>query len=75
FEQLCNEVNRELHERILGMKAKSVQKCELGSSFQDIDGLIRLGVSWEMESSFYKKMRCSPRGTFAGSEPHIIYII
>ncbi|KAF2355666.1 SGNH hydrolase-type esterase domain [Trinorchestia longiramus] len=43
YERLCKEVNRDLHEKILGMKAKSIWKREVSSSFLDRDDLIQAG--------------------------------
>ena len=40
YERMRKEVNKEVHERIVGMKAESVRKREVGSSFLDMDGLI-----------------------------------
>ncbi|KAF2361001.1 SGNH hydrolase-type esterase domain [Trinorchestia longiramus] len=37
------EVNRDLHEKILVMKVESIQMCEVGSSFLDMDDLIKTG--------------------------------
>ncbi|KAF2350567.1 SGNH hydrolase-type esterase domain [Trinorchestia longiramus] len=43
YERLRKEVNRDLHEKILVMKADSVRKREVGSSFLDMDDLIQAG--------------------------------
>ncbi|KAF2343430.1 SGNH hydrolase-type esterase domain [Trinorchestia longiramus] len=43
YERLCKEVNRDLHEKILVMKAESVRKREVGLSFLDMDDLIQAG--------------------------------
>ncbi|KAF2348067.1 SGNH hydrolase-type esterase domain [Trinorchestia longiramus] len=47
YERLRKEVNRDLHEKILAMKAESIRKCEVGSSFLDIDDLIQAGCFLE----------------------------
>ncbi|KAF2345394.1 SGNH hydrolase-type esterase domain [Trinorchestia longiramus] len=36
YERLCKEVNRDLHEKILVMKAESIQKREVGSMDDDL---------------------------------------
>ncbi|KAF2344429.1 SGNH hydrolase-type esterase domain, partial [Trinorchestia longiramus] len=41
YERLHKEVNRDLHEIILIMKAESIRKREVCSSFLDIDELIQ----------------------------------
>ncbi|KAF2348589.1 SGNH hydrolase-type esterase domain [Trinorchestia longiramus] len=43
YEQLHKEVNRDLHEKILVMKAESIRKHEVSSSFLDVDDLIQAG--------------------------------
>ncbi|KAF2347404.1 hypothetical protein FHG87_021839 [Trinorchestia longiramus] len=43
YERLRKEVNRDLHEKILVMKAESIRKREVGSSFLDMDDLIQAG--------------------------------
>ncbi|KAF2357930.1 SGNH hydrolase-type esterase domain [Trinorchestia longiramus] len=43
YEWLCKEVNRDLHEKILVMKAESIHKREVGSSSLDMDDLIQAG--------------------------------
>ncbi|KAF2356317.1 hypothetical protein FHG87_012922 [Trinorchestia longiramus] len=46
-EQLHKEVNRDLHEKILAMKAESIWKHEVSSSFLDMDDLIQAGCFLE----------------------------
>ncbi|KAF2367637.1 hypothetical protein FHG87_001608 [Trinorchestia longiramus] len=71
YERLRKEVNRDLHEKILVMKAESVRKHEVGSSFLDMDDLIQAGC-FLREPTFHKKGRqSSPRDSFAGSGPPI----
>ncbi|KAF2351398.1 SGNH hydrolase-type esterase domain [Trinorchestia longiramus] len=41
YERLHKKVNRNLHEKILVMKAESIRKREVGSSFLDMDDLIQ----------------------------------
>ncbi|KAF2350656.1 SGNH hydrolase-type esterase domain [Trinorchestia longiramus] len=41
YERLRKEVNRDLHEKILAMKAESIRKREVGSSFLDMNDLIQ----------------------------------
>ncbi|KAF2350351.1 SGNH hydrolase-type esterase domain [Trinorchestia longiramus] len=43
YERLRKEVNRDLHEKILVMKAESILTCEVGSSFLDMDDMIQAG--------------------------------
>ncbi|KAF2361882.1 SGNH hydrolase-type esterase domain [Trinorchestia longiramus] len=43
YERLHKEVNEDLHEKIRVMKAESMQKHEVSSSFLDTDDLIRPG--------------------------------
>ncbi|KAF2345197.1 SGNH hydrolase-type esterase domain [Trinorchestia longiramus] len=47
YEWLCKEVNRDLHKKILAMKAESVRKREVCSSFLDMDDLIQVGCFLE----------------------------
>ncbi|KAF2362347.1 SGNH hydrolase-type esterase domain [Trinorchestia longiramus] len=42
YERLRKEVNKDLHKKILSMRAESVRKLEVGSSFLDMDGLIQV---------------------------------
>ncbi|KAF2355535.1 SGNH hydrolase-type esterase domain [Trinorchestia longiramus] len=41
YERLHKKVNRDLHEKVLAMKAESIRKREVGSSFLDMDDLIQ----------------------------------
>ncbi|KAF2345455.1 hypothetical protein FHG87_023790 [Trinorchestia longiramus] len=59
YERLREEVNIDLHEKILVMKAESVRKREVSSRFLDMDSLIQAGCFSEMESTFRKKGRQS----------------
>ncbi|KAF2353094.1 SGNH hydrolase-type esterase domain [Trinorchestia longiramus] len=43
YERLRKEVNRDLHEKILVMKAESIREREVGFSFLDMDDLIKAG--------------------------------
>ncbi|KAF2344023.1 SGNH hydrolase-type esterase domain [Trinorchestia longiramus] len=47
YEQLRKEVNRDLYEKILAMKAESIRKHEVCSCFLDMDDLIRAGCFLE----------------------------
>ncbi|KAF2345522.1 SGNH hydrolase-type esterase domain [Trinorchestia longiramus] len=49
YERLHKEANRDLHEKMLAMKAESMRKREVGSSFFNMDDLIQAGCFLEVE--------------------------
>ncbi|KAF2345168.1 SGNH hydrolase-type esterase domain [Trinorchestia longiramus] len=71
YEWLHKEVNRDLHEKVLAMKAESIRKREVGSSFLDMDNLIHAGcfledgvhVSQEGETKISQRFICWIRAT------------
>ncbi|KAF2357489.1 SGNH hydrolase-type esterase domain [Trinorchestia longiramus] len=71
YEWLCKEVNRDLHEKILVIKAESIRKREVGSSFLDMDDLIQAGcflrdgvhLSQEGETKLFQRFICWIRAT------------
>ncbi|KAF2357441.1 SGNH hydrolase-type esterase domain [Trinorchestia longiramus] len=71
YEQLHKEVNRDLHEKILVMKAESIWKREVCFSFLDMDDLIQAGcflrdgvyLSQEGETKLSQRFICRIRAT------------
>ncbi|KAF2345451.1 SGNH hydrolase-type esterase domain [Trinorchestia longiramus] len=71
YERLRKEVNKDLHEKVLAMKAESIRKLEVGSSFLDTDDLIQAGcflddgvhLSQEGETKLSQRFICWIRAT------------